>query len=80
MKPRDLGCKPLQLAYNWEASGGTLILADGDCCDMQACIDLFFAIDPAVYTIQTYSGTKADARYWRDGGEWKVAYPRTANL
>jgi hypothetical protein len=62
-----LGGAPLELHYDFLAATGALIMADGDSCDMQACIALFAAIDPGVGVIVTFSGLDKDAVYLRHG-------------
>jgi hypothetical protein len=67
-----LGCVPLELHYDFAATTGALIMADGECCDMQACIALFAGIDPGVGVIVTFSGIDKDAVYMRHGQGWQA--------
>jgi hypothetical protein len=65
-----LMCNVVSLGYYAKGRIGTLYLAEGDCCDMRGCIELFEGIDPEVMLIQTYSGGVRDTRYRRTGGGW----------
>jgi hypothetical protein len=57
-----LGGAPLELHYDFLSQTGALIMADGECCDMQACIALFAAIDPGVGVIVTFSRARQGCR------------------
>jgi hypothetical protein len=67
-----LRCVPLELHYDFAAATGALIMADGECCDMQGCVALFTAIDPAVGVIVTFAGIEKDSVYVRHGRGWEA--------
>jgi hypothetical protein len=63
------------LTYDFNNHTGRLDMPRGCNCDMGGCVDLFQRIDPHVKLIETYSGSKPDTVYRREGREWK-AYER----
>jgi hypothetical protein len=74
-KPRlhpGLGCAPLELHYDFAAATGALIMADGHCCNMEGCVELFTAIDARVGVIVTFSGLEKDTVYMRHGQGWQA--------
>lgn len=64
----------LGLSYDFVRCRGVLTVADGSCCDMQSCVDLFKAVDPAVRRIRTVASIGPNAQYFLRDGVWKV-YP-----
>ena len=73
-----LQCSVVSLAYDFGTHKGRLYLQDGDCCDMEGCLELFEAIDPTVTAITTYSGDQEDTLYRKHGTEWQAILPRNA--
>jgi hypothetical protein len=67
----DLQCEVHGLEYDFVARLGRIYMAEGDCCDMTACIALFKRIDPGVRTIQTFSGGVDDTVYRLIDGAWQ---------
>lgn len=68
-----LMCDVASLTYEFNTRTGTLVMGDGDCCDMRGCIAVFQAIDPDVRQINTFSGRKRDTEYsLLRSGEWKA--------
>lgn len=59
----QLQCFVYKLEYNFKLKLGILIMANGSCCDMTECINLFKKIDPKVIQIQTFAGNKRDTTY-----------------
>jgi hypothetical protein len=73
---RNLLCEPIRLEYDFQRREGYLWMAEGNCCDMPGCIEIFEAIDDEVLKIQTFAGSNPDTVYTRkDRGDWK-AYMR----
>jgi hypothetical protein len=71
----ELQCEVDRLEYNFVKRIGRLYMADGDRCDMSACVQMFMAIDRHVKRIETFSGAEQDTMYGPSGprGEW-VSY------
>ena len=69
-----LMCYVISLDYNFCAREGQLFMEAGDCCDTSSCISQFESIDPNVKSIQTYSGKQKDAKYLKEGDDWKAVY------
>jgi hypothetical protein len=66
-----LACGVRRLEYDFDARAGRIYFPAHECCDMQACIDLFTAIHPDVRLIRTFSGSTPDTTYRkRDDGTW----------
>jgi hypothetical protein len=74
----DVMCYVERLDYCFASRQGTLYVREGNCTDMLGCIALFQAIDQRVRRIQTASGTRPDAAYILDGGEWTARCMRPA--
>jgi hypothetical protein len=70
MQHPTLMCEIKSLSYDFDEKVGTLVMEDGDCCDMAGCIALFEAIDPAVKGIATISGEQPDTMYVRSASGW----------
>jgi hypothetical protein len=67
----ELTCHPKSLAYDFETREGKLYMAQGDSCNVSACIVLFRRIDPEVGRIETFSGERRATCYCRDKrGKW----------
>ena len=70
---RDLMCEPHSIEYDFKSRLGVLRMADGDCCDMTGCINVFMRMDQEVSKILTYSGDKPETVYVkRSDGEWRA--------
>lgn len=59
----QLMCEPVRIEYDFTRRRGLLVMAEGDCCDMNGCIKLFQAMDQDVTLIDTYSGHVRDTSY-----------------
>ena len=70
MEHSKLMCNAKTIQYDFDKKTGTLIMLDGDCCDMSGCIAFFEMIDPDVRPIATISGTAPDTSYVRTGSGW----------
>jgi len=66
----ELQCEVDRLEYDFVKCTGRLYMADGDCCDMSACVQLFMAIDRHVKRIETFSGDEPDTMYGRPVDAW----------
>jgi hypothetical protein len=69
---KRLACSINRLQYDFAKHKGELFMMPGNCCDGQACIKLFEAIDSEVKEIQTFEGANVDTLYWRRGEEWNI--------
>ena len=68
-----LQCQVLSVTYDNRTRVGELTMVEGDNCDMQGCVDLFLALDPDVWAIRTYSGSRLDTCYRRDrSNAWRA--------
>ena len=76
---RDRQCGKLHaqvhfIGYDYEKKIGYVVLADDNCVDMTACIQMFEGIDARVRTILTFAGSETDTFYWiGNRGEWCAA-------
>src|SRR4051812_31840919 len=68
----DLMCCVVSLAYDFRSRTGRLCMEEGDCCDMQGCLDLFRKIDPNVEEVITFSGQERDTVYRKENKDWKA--------
>ena len=73
----DLGCDAQAIAYDFDRKIGMLKMRDGNCCDMEGCIEFFKAIDPEIRRIETFSGEVPDTVYALTGNSWNAITPRT---
>jgi hypothetical protein len=67
-----MGTEVRGVRYDVARRTGQLRMPDGCSCDMQACIDLFEAIDAYVEVIFTYAGARAHTIYSRTNGKWSA--------
>lgn len=66
-----LGCDVREIAHHFDGHTGILHMAPGNNCDMEACIEVFKAIDPEVKLIITIAGGQMDTIYKRTAdGTW----------
>lgn len=66
----DLQCEAMSLRYDFDARVGRLDMPQTNACDMAGCIALFERIDSGVERIDTFSGSKPDTSYVRNGQSW----------
>ena len=68
-----LKCGIVRLEYDFTRWSGMAWFAEGHCCAMPGCIELFEGIDSECKYIFTFSGSKPDTAYLRTGAgaEWK---------
>ena len=67
-----MGTDVRSVRYDVAHRTGQLFMPGGCRCDMQACIDLFEAIDSRVEVILTYAGVRADMIYSRAHSKWSA--------
>jgi hypothetical protein len=70
-----LQCHVVSLHYDFRSRRGQLCMADGDCCDMDACTSRFEGVDPDVEIVMTHSGAYLDTVYRKEAGSWKAYAP-----
>lgn len=74
----EFQCSVSSISYDFPNNEGVLMMAEGNCCDMDGCIAFFKRIDPKVQAIQTGSGDVLDTSYRLVGMEWKASLPYRA--
>jgi hypothetical protein len=60
------------LTYDFENTAGRLEMVEGDCCDMDGCVELFKRLDERVQRIETYAGGQWHATYVVRDGDWEA--------
>jgi hypothetical protein len=75
----ELSCSVSKIQVDFASHTGTLMMADGNCCDMTGCINFFLSIDPNIKRIDTYAGHEPDTCYERDYRyRWRAITPEGA--
>lgn len=69
----ELMCRVHSMTYDFTRKTGVLRMAEGNCCDMQGCIDLFTRVAPDVQKIETYAGDVPDTFYKKNKLGWVAA-------
>jgi hypothetical protein len=67
-----LQCEVLKIEVDYKRCEAWLYMAEGDCCDMGGCTELFTALHPGVIRIFTRSGDNPDTLYQKIDREWRA--------
>lgn len=68
----QLKCQILHVLVDIERHVTRIVMADGNCTDMQGAIDFATRIDPDVTEIDTATRMMPDTKYKLINGEWKA--------